>query len=282
MNQRGTISVNALTKALPFGIPDDLLLLSIFGSQAKGTERPDSDLDVLFVVRTSKASPINAVHDAITKTPGGVTRTTIIPHTPDTITWTANVYGTVEWGVLREQGAKTLWRAADFDVKLHPEIDYDYSAGRWLDMARKAIFPEMDRSESRPGSACFRIHLGACNLLRAALLSAGMTFPFTRDIRVLYGMLSPDRRPPLDVDAVEAIRERYDKDRDDKNWSRDDVRAARNMVKPAYRFANRMIKPVGRLATPDDHPVQAPPVHTPAGSLTERDHHRLGLRRYST
>ena len=282
MNEMGVASVNAIIRELPFGIPDDLLLLSIFGSQVKGTERPDSDLDVLFVVRTSEASPYDTVRDAITKTPGGVTGATIIPHTPDTITWTANVYGTVEWGVLREDGARTLYRSADFDVKLHTDINYDYSAGRWLDMARKDIFPEMDRSESRPGSACFWTYLAACNLLRAALLSAGMTFPFTRDIRVLYGMLSPDRRPPLDVDTVEAIRERYDKDRDDKNWSRDDVRAARNMVKPAYRFANRMIKPVGRLATPDDRPMRAPVVRTPAGSLAERDHHRLGLRRYST
>ena len=244
MNERATASVNAIIKALPFDIPDDLLLLSIFGSQAKGTERPDSDLDVLFVVRTSKASPYTAVRDAITKTPGGVTKTTIIPHTPDTVAWTANVYGTVEWGVLREQGAKTLWRAADFDIKQHPDIDYDYSAGRWLDMARKDIFPEEDYSGSWPGTACFWTYLAACNLLRAGLMSARIKFPFTRDIRVLYGMLSPDRRPPLDVDAVDAVRARYDKDSDEKNWSRADVLAARNMVKPAYRFTRRMIKPV--------------------------------------
>ena len=39
--------------------------------------------------------------------------------------------------------------------------------------------------------------------------------------------------------------QRYDKDSDEKNWSRGpDVLAARNMVKPAYRFTRRMIKPV--------------------------------------
>ncbi len=133
MNQRATASVNALVKALPFGAPDDLLLLSVFGSQVKGTERPDSDLDVLYVTRASLS--VNTVSDTITKTPGGVTKATIIPHGPDTITRMANVYGSVEWGVLREQGAKTLWRAAGFNVKLHADIDYDYSAGRWLDMA---------------------------------------------------------------------------------------------------------------------------------------------------
>ena len=241
MNRRATASVNSLVKALPFDIPDDLLLLSIFGSQVKGTERPDSDLDVLYVTRTSL--PINTISDAITKTPGGVTGATVIPHGPDTITRTANVYGSVEWGVLREQGAKTLWRAADFDVNLHSEIDYDYSAGRWLDMARKLLFPQEDYG-SWSGLDCLQAHMAACNLLRAILLSARMTFPLTRDIRVLYEMLSPDRRPPLGVEVLEAIRERYDKDRDNKNWSGVDVRAARNMAKPAYRFIRRTIKPV--------------------------------------
>ena len=134
MNQRATVSVNSLIKALPFGAPDDLLLLSIFGSQVKGTERPDSDLDVLYVTRTSKVLPINTLRDAVTKTPGGVTGATVIPYGPDTITRTANVYGSVEYGVLREQGAKTLWRTVGFNVKLHADIDYDYSAGRWLDV----------------------------------------------------------------------------------------------------------------------------------------------------
>ena len=262
MNQRATASVNALVKALPFDIPDDLLLLSVFGSQVKGTERPDSDLDVLFVVRTSDASPYDAVRDTATA-PGGVTKTTVIPHTPDTITRTANVYGSVEWGVLREQGAKTLWRAADFDVKLHADIDYDYSAGRWLDMARNIIFPEEDYSEPLTASTCFWMHMAISDMLKAGLISARIKFPFTRDVRVLYGMLPAERRPPLDVEAAAAILERYDKD--DKNWSKADVRAATRMAKQAYRFTNRMIKPVGRPAVPDDHPTITPRVHTPAG-----------------
>ena len=252
MNQRATISVNSLVKALPFGAPDDLLLLSIFGSQVKGTERPDSDLDVLYVTRASLS--VNTIHDTITKTPGGISKTTVIPHGPDTIAWTANVYGTVEYGVLREQGAKTLWRSADFDIDLHAEIDYYYSAGRWLDMARKLLFPKEGGLWSR--TDCFLAHVAACSLLRAILLSARMTFPFTRDIRVLYGMLPPDRRPPLDVDAVDAVRVRYDKDSDEKNWSKADVFAARDLVKPAYNFTRRMVKPIGRSEgrpTPTPH-----------------------------
>ena len=240
MNQRATASVNALVKALPFGAPDDLLLLSVFGSQVKGTERPDSDLDVLYVTRTSL--PINTISDAITKTPGGVTGATVIPHGPDTITRTANVYGSVEWGVLREQDAKTLWRSAGFNVKLHADIDYDYSAGRWLDMARNTIFPEGGCLESRPASACFWMHMAISDMLKAGLISARIKFPFTRDIRVLYGMLPAERRPPLDVEAAAAILERYDKD--DKNWSRADVRAATRMAKQTYHFTRKMVTPI--------------------------------------
>ena len=267
MNERGTTSVNAIIEALPFDIPDDLLLLSVFGSQVKGMERPDSDLDVLFVVRTSKASPYTAVRDAITKTPGGVSKTTIIPHTPDTIAWTANVYGSIEYCVLREEGARTLYRSADFDVKLHTDINYDYSAGRWLDMARKVIFPKEDEDGGLwPRTACFRAHLAACNLLRAGLLSARIRFPFTRDVGALYEMLPPERQPPLDVGAVEAILARHKEDHDEKNWSKADVRAARDLVKPAYHFTRKTIKPIDRLATPDGRPMLTPHVHTPAGS----------------
>ena len=244
MNEQGTASVNALLEALPFGIPDDLLLLSVFGSQARGTERPDSDLDVLFVTRTSKTSCYPAVRDTITETPGGVSKATVIPHTPDTVTKTANVYGTIEWGVLRGDGAKTLYRSPDFDVKLHPEIDYDYGAGRWLAMAEKQIFPKVDNSGSWPASACFRMYVATCSLLRAGLLSAKMKFPFTRDIRVLYEMLPPERRPPLDVGAVEAIRERYKENSDEKSWSQADVRAARDLARQAYWFTSRMVKPI--------------------------------------
>lgn len=63
--------------------------------------------------------------------------------------------------------------------------------------------------------------------MRAGLMSARIKFPFTRDMRMLYEMPPPDRHPLLDVEAVEAILARYDKDGDDKNWSGADVLAAR-------------------------------------------------------
>ncbi len=66
------------------------------------------------------------------------------------------------------------------------------------------------------------MHMAISDMLKAGLISARIKFPFTRDIRVLYGMLPAERRPPLDVEAAAAILERYDKD--DENWSKADAR----------------------------------------------------------
>lgn len=244
MNRCGTASVNAILEALPFGMHDDLLLFSIFGSQARGTERPDSDLDALFVTRTSEASRYAAIRDTIIEAPGGVTKATIIPHIPETVTRTANVYGTVEYGVLREEGARTLYRSADFDIPLHPEIDYEYGAVRWLQMAEKHIFPEKDYSGQWPGSTCFWLYMAIGNLLRAGLMCAGVRFPFTRDIHVLYEMLPPERRPPLNIGAVATIRERYEENDDETSWSQADVGEAKDMAKRVYLFTREIVKPI--------------------------------------
>lgn len=236
--------MNALLKALPFSMSENLLLLSIFGSQVKGTERPDSDLDVLFVAQKPDGLCFRTIHNTITEASGGVKKVTIIPHNLETVSKTANVYGTVEYGVLREEGARTLYRSANFDVLLHSEIDYEYSAGRWLDMARKRIFPEEDNSKLWPRSTCFGMHLTIVNLLRAGLMACKIKFPFTRDVSVLYEMLPSERRPPLDVDAAALIRKRYGENKDEKSWTQEDVAKAQDMAKQVYHFTSGTVKVV--------------------------------------
>ena len=242
LNEQGAASLRAILDALPFGMNNDLLLFSIFGSQVKGTERHDSDLDVLLVTRKSVC--ITTIHDTITKTPGGVEKCTILPHIPETISTMANVYGSVEYGVLREDGAKTLYRSADFDIALHQEIDYEYCTMRWMERAHAYIFPEEDHSESWPASTCFWMYMGVESLLRAGLLSIRVRFPFTRDVRVLYEMIPPERRPPVDIGAVAAIRERYEENNDEKCWSPADVRVAKEMAGDAYDFTRVMTRPI--------------------------------------
>lgn len=138
MNKYGNISVNAILKMLP-NTSDNLLYLAIFGSQVRGTERPDSDLDVLYVCHTESQSLGKVIHDTILEAPGGVKTTTIISHTLETIKEPSNVYGSVEYHVLRGEGARTLYRSADFDITLHTEVDYEYGAKQWLELATQRL-----------------------------------------------------------------------------------------------------------------------------------------------
>ena len=232
MNEHGAASVNALREALPF---DGLLYLAIFGSQVSGTERPDSDLDVLFVVRTSKESCYTEVRRAVTGTPGGVKKASIIPHVPETVAKSANVYGSVEYRVLRGYDAETLYRSADFNIELHPDVDYAYSAERWLEKAEAYIFPKGDSSQPLSALECFWLHNGIDCLLRASLMSVSTEFPNTRDLRVLHDMLPPDRRPPLDTDILAAMREKLDRN-EEGPWSHADAQAMSSMAKNAYDF----------------------------------------------
>ena len=168
MNERATASVNAIIKALPFDIPDDLLLLSIFGSQAKGTERPDSDLDVLVRGPDIEGITLHGRPRCHNQNPRRRHQDNHHPAHPGhrrldgQRVWDRRVGRTPRAG-----RQNTLAGIADFDIKQHPDIDYDYSAGRWLDMARKDIFPRRTTPDHGPGRPAFgRIwrHATCCGL----------------------------------------------------------------------------------------------------------------------
>lgn len=241
MDKRAAASVDAIRKALPFEPAGELLLLSIFGSQVKGTETIQSDLDVLFVVRTEFLSFYKIIHDTIRGTPDGIKEVSILPRTTKTIRKSCNVYGSVEYSVLRENDAITLYRSADFDVPLDTEIDYEYCAERWLHLAEKTIFPKQRYLESKPGLNCFHMRNAIDYLLRTNLMSIKVRFPFTRKVRVLYEMLPPERRPPLELATIESW-ERYREDRDDDSRTEFDVQVATTMAKNVYEFTSKIIK----------------------------------------
>lgn len=220
MNERGAASLNALRHALPI---DGLLYLSVFGSQVKGTERPDSDLDALMV--SAEPSCRRAIRDAITRAPGGVSDATVLPHTPETVERMANVYGSVEYGVLRGVGSMELYRADGFDIELHSGIDYAYSARRYLETVKSCM--SLDGPPGEPERPLLLI--AADCLLRASLLAAGVDFPWTRNLRALRDMLPPSARPPLDLGALEG-------DDDSRDWSQAEAQAASDMTERAYRF----------------------------------------------
>ena len=231
MNECGVVSVKALTEALPF---KTLQYLAIFGSQVRGDARPDSDLDVLVV---SRDDLYGTIRNIILGAPGGVKTTTIISHTPEIISEPSNVYGCVEYHVLRGEGAHTLYRSADFDVQLHTEVNYEYSAKRWLELATQRL--SSHRLDSQYGSTCCAMHAVIGFLLRSLLMSNHILFPYdTRDMRELYALLpSP---PPLDVDKVARWRD-YLIDFDNTKWSKRDAQDATIMAKQTHSYTTRII-----------------------------------------
>ncbi|MYB30427.1 MAG: nucleotidyltransferase domain-containing protein [Cenarchaeum sp. SB0663_bin_5] len=235
VNKRGAVSIKALQDAIPFS--DDLLFLSIFGSQVKGNTRPDSDLDVLCVVRSSEVIRSKTIRDVI-EIPGGVEKSTIIPHGIDTISRTANLYGSVEYHVLREEGARTLFRSPDFHVDITPYIDYEFSAKKWLQKAKENIFGDW---ASTRGEGHLRLYIGVGYALRSLLMRCRIDFSFTRDIRVLCDMLPSNMRPPLDVQLAGDILSAYDKDRTWEGWSDINICETRSMAERACGFADKIL-----------------------------------------
>ena len=95
LNDRAAKSVESIMQKVLHKPPDSLLYFAIFGSQVRGEEQEDSDLDTFFVVRKSTQSCLLEVSRAAT-VEGGVEDVTIIPHVPETLLDVVNVYGTVE------------------------------------------------------------------------------------------------------------------------------------------------------------------------------------------
>lgn len=246
MNRRAVASVRAIRRALPFEPRNMLLLFAVFGSQVRGTETARSDLDVLYVTRRKSQSFYNTVRRTILGAPGGVKAVSIFDHTPQTIKRFANLYGTVEYGVLRGNGGvKVLYKSesADLDsvMKGPPEADNEWCAKQWMKLSEGIIFhgPE-NGPQSPPGLTCFLMRQSIDYLLRACLLSAGIKFPFTRDMGELYEMLPSEKRMSLDLDAL-AHWARYADGGDGWAYTDDDAAAATDMAERAHAFTRGVV-----------------------------------------
>ena len=135
----------------------------------------------------------------------------------------------------------TSWRTLMFDFIQRLTMSIVLGDGSiWR---KNTSFQKKDYSERWPRSTCFDMHLAIVNLLRAGIMACKVRFPFTRDVRMLYEMLSLERRPPLDVDAA-AIREKYDENKDETGWTQVDVAKAQDMVRRVYHFTCGNVKTV--------------------------------------
>lgn len=57
--------VHAVRDALLDRLPDDICLIILYGSEARGEARPDSDVDLMVVLRHSDPESRSAVQDAV-------------------------------------------------------------------------------------------------------------------------------------------------------------------------------------------------------------------------
>ncbi len=232
MNRRAAASIRAIRKALPFEPPGMLLLFIIFGSQVRNTQTPKSDLDILYVTRRESKQFYKAVEGAVLGARGGVKRASIFAYTPDTIKKYANLYGMVEYGALRgyHNGESIILYRSDtacdaLDGMLPAGVggcrgdedghnrkdvcDTAWCARRWLGRAENKMSEGLSSAEKHgvsdrdeAGFVCYMMYESIDCAVKACLLHHGIKFPFTRDIRILYGMLPPEDRMPMDFDAL--------------------------------------------------------------------------------
>ena len=225
MDRRAAASLKAICNSLPLNHSNvKLLYMAAFGSQIRGTYRPDSDLDILYVTDVWSFEFGVAIKRTGRQTPGGMHDINTFSYSYGDIQRHANLYGAPMYGVLRGIDSRTIYRDVHFNPAL-ADPDTHWCAGEWLRIADI----HLGRAATDDcGLSCFHASLVIDYSIRAYLLHHGIRFPHTRDIRILY-----DMRPPpiqLDLDAVNHWRD-YIK-HPDNHYSEDDMCTA---IKTAKR-----------------------------------------------
>lgn len=190
MNEQARVSIDAIRRQIPGNA--DTQWVMVFGSQARGDQRPDSDLDVLHIVNRW-CGKYNAVHydvirDIVRATPGGVRDVTVLVETPLTIQKYGNLYGSTEYNALRE--GRVVYGAEGAQHVHTYEMPAAEAARRWLSRAYMQVLYGRQMKQEADRGAMWRMSVEYS--LKSALCSRGVRFPFVRDDpRRLYEML-PD------------------------------------------------------------------------------------------
>lgn len=268
--------VDTIMESLSLSPPDELLLLVMFGSQVNNTETPESDLDILYVARAEPKQHKRFTHDVMGKARTDM-KINMIPRAPEAIKRRGNLYGMLEYDVLRKNhGDKSiiLYRSRDAcsvldsilaggvggcngDKDGHNEkdvLDVALCARQWLDESKRTIahgsslVEEISTSHNRNAEeVCNTMYDSITCSINACLLHHNILFPFTRDLRVLRDMLPTRSHMPLNFDALRkwgAHRIKHRKSTPDERlptyeYTDDDVRAAAQTAQSTYDFVSR-------------------------------------------
>lgn len=215
MNRRAVISVNALRKK--FAKDDNVLLCIVFGSQARGTERPDSDLDLLCVlkritlkhkvgryrhIRLSKWGHIKEIQNVIINTKGAVRSMNTLVETQNTLKTNidATLYGTTLYRALHEGVIVYKGKGSENIIQKYVENPFN-NPRRHADAWMKKAFDDMDSAKKLPpymaDVGCDSMERAIHCMLRALFISRGIQFPFGRNFKGLHDMLDKKERETL-------------------------------------------------------------------------------------
>lgn len=136
MNKQAAASLKAIRAALPFDHPDaKLLYMAAFGSQVRGTEGSDSDLDIFYVVGEWSVGFDTTVTRVGRRAPGGMRDINTFSYSLSSMKKHVNLYGSPIHDVLRGIGGIDVMYQAEPLDHLIAEPDMGWCAAEWLNMA---------------------------------------------------------------------------------------------------------------------------------------------------
>ena len=181
-------------------------LVLLFGSRARGTERADSDFDLMIVVRdgTVVETARAAAYDALRALPLSVD--VIARSVHDYLRYQSDP-GYLDFMVARE--GVLLYASGTVPQLVHQRVREEPSNQGGLAMWRTRAASDMSIAEQNLASlkpsvdaVCFHAHAAAEKWLKASIVLHARTFPpRTHDLSQLLGKL------PTDIGASVAIRE---------------------------------------------------------------------------
>ena len=255
MNAQAALTVNAIKAELTKPKTSRLLLrFVLFGSQIRGTETPKSDLDVLYIARNSSMltefyKRISAVTSKVKKDNGAPVYHNFAFY-PKTIRKFANIYGTVEYNVLRGlTQTHTLYEALDAKDVIRRQIlvaddddDLTHSL-KWLRLAEQNLLRQSSHNfyQHHTNRICFSMAYSIACALRACLLNAHIRFSsdiHMRDMRKLYDLLPLKYRMPM-PDFAEL--DKWFQHGLNKTCTLQDADYATKAAKAVYKFTQEMI-----------------------------------------